>query len=705
MVVSAGPGAGLTSVALGLARAFQHLQMRVGFAKPLAQRHPADRGPERSTSLARSVLAAEVPDPLDDALLVEARASGDTQPLLERVVAQVQRAEAECDVVVIEGLVATAETAFAQSLNAELARALDAQVVMAVRAQRLNVDAVAAQVALQRPVFEQAQCELIGAVVNRVELPPGEGLEIAGTLLPEAPLPPVSTELHARFSAALEANSQTPLLGLVPDAPVLEAPRVRDLARALGATVWREGELDRRITGLSVAAMTVPNAVSGFLPGNLVITPGDRIDIILGVAMAALSGVRMAGLVLCGDLPPDPRLMAFCELGFATGLPVLQVKETTIRTAQAVSAMDREVPVDDGKRAELVMNSVAQGIDLPQLQAALSATHEAHLSPPAFRHSLIQQSRAAGRRIVLPEATEPRTLTAAALCAQRGLAECLLVGERARIEEAAQRLGICLGERMRIVDAPTAAERFVQGLVARRKHKGMTPAFAREALKDPVVLATMMVAEGEADGLVSGAEHTTADTVRPALQLIRTAPDAKLVSSVFFMCLPQQVVVYGDCAVNPDPSAEELADIALQSARSAETFGITPRVAMISYSTGDSGQGENVDKVRQATGLARQARPELLIDGPLQYDAAFDPDVARKKAPDSPVAGRATVFVFPDLNTGNTTYKAVQRSAQVVSIGPMLQGLAKPVNDLSRGALVDDIVFTIALTAIQASRS
>ena len=279
----------------------------------------------------------------------------------------------------------------------------------------------------------------------------------------------------------------------------------------------------------------------------------------------------------------------------------------------------------------------------------------------------------------------------------------MLLAKRDEVERVASAQGTDLPDAMEIVDPEEVRERYVAPMVELRKHKGLTEVMAAQQLEDNVVLGTMMLAQGEVDGLVSGAIHTTANTVRPALQLIKTAPDAKLISSVFFMLLPQQVVVYGDCAINPDPNAEELADIALQSAASAGAFGIEPRVAMISYSTGASGAGADVDKVRQATEIARERRPDLLIDGPLQYDAAFNEKVARLKAPDSKVAGRATVFVFPDLNTGNTTYKAVQRSANVVSIGPMLQGLRRPVNDLSRGALVEDIVYTIALTAIQAN--
>ncbi|MBF2933656.1 phosphate acetyltransferase, partial [Pseudomonas aeruginosa] len=301
-----------------------------------------------------------------------------------------------------------------------------------------------------------------------------------------------------------------------------------------------------------------------------------------------------------------------------------------------------------------------------------------------------------------PEGSEPRTVQAAAICQARGIARCVLLAKPDEVQAVAQAQGIVLPEGLEIIDPDLVRQRYVEPMVELRKGKGLNAPMAEQQLEDSVVLATMMLALDEVDGLVSGAIHTTASTIRPALQLIKTAPGYNLVSSVFFMLLPDQVLVYGDCAVNPDPSASDLAEIAVQSAASAQAFGIPARVAMISYSTGDSGSGVDVDKVREATRLAREQRPDLLIDGPLQYDAAAIASVGRQKAPNSPVAGQATVFIFPDLNTGNTTYKAVQRSADCVSVGPMLQGLRKPVNDLSRGALVEDIVYTIALTAIQA---
>ncbi|HYZ75452.1 MAG TPA: phosphate acetyltransferase, partial [Chthoniobacterales bacterium] len=493
------------------------------------------------------------------------------------------------------------------------------------------------------------------------------------------------------------------LIGVIPHNELLTFCRAIDVQRHLNATVIYPGEMEsRRVKSISLLARTVPNLLHTLTPGAMLATPADRSDVILAVSMAALSNVPLSGLILTGETELDHRMVEFCRPALATGLPLFRVETDSYSTANKLHQMSPEVPIDDLARIRSAMDHVAHHIDIDWLISHSKTKLEFRMSPAAFLYQLTEKARAANKRIVLPEGAEPRTVKAAVICAKRGIARCILLGVREEIERVARSEDVVLPPELEIIDPALSRSEYVHPLFELRKSKGLSLEMAASQLEDNVMLGTMMLARGEVDGLVSGAIHSTANTIRPALQIIKTRPKAKTVSSIFFMCLPEQVLVYGDCAVVPDPNAETLADIAIQSADSAAAFGILPRVAMISYSTGESGSGAGVEKVRTATKLAKAARPDLLIDGPLQYDAAFMPDVAKAKAPESPVAGRATVFIFPDLNTGNTTYKAVQRSANVISIGPMLQGLKRPVNDLSRGALVDDIVYTIALTALQA---
>jgi phosphate acetyltransferase len=477
---------------------------------------------------------------------------------------------------------------------------------------------------------------------------------------------------------------------------------MRDLVRHLHPQILHEGDMSRRIRDVAVFAQGIPGGIHALDTGRLVVVPGDRHEVIMAAYLTELSGTHLAGLLLSTGTAPDPRISQLTGATAAAGLPVLLVDDDSFQTAMRVRDLDPGLPVDDLERIEQVTGNVADALDPSWLESLTGVSRSQRLSPEAFRYQLAELARAADALVVLPEGTEPRTIRAAVACAERGIARCLLLGSPGEVAAKAAQLGLNLPEGVTVVDPRAVAERYVAPLVELRRHKGWSEDVAREHLADPVTVGTMMLQRGEVDGLVSGAVHTTASTVRPALQIIGPKPGARLVSSVLFMCLPDEVVVYGDCAINPQPDAGDLADIAIQSAASARLFGIEPRVAMISFSTGTSGTGSDVDKVAEATRIVRERQPDLLVDGPLQYDAAAIASVGQAKRPGSLVAGRASVFVFPDLDTGNTTYKAVQRSARVISIGPMLQGLAKPVNDLSRGALVEDIIYTIALTAIQA---
>ncbi|GAB7193334.1 phosphate acetyltransferase [Kineococcus sp. NUM-3379] len=693
LLVPTGHGAGLTSTCLGLVRALDARGVDVGYAKPLGQPR-AGTGPDRSAALVRLVSALDPAEPIAASRVGELLSRGDLDDLMEEVVAAVEPAQARHDVVVVEGLVPSEEQVYSGRVNNALATALDADVVLVGSAAPGGGDAadaerIAEAVAIAGGPYRSGEsARVVGAVVSRWPVP--ADLEDAATRA-------------GLLRAALERRG-VPLVGVVPLREALTHPRVCDLVRDLDVEVLTTGEQDRRIREVVVAAQAVPGMLPLLREGRLVLVPGDRHDVVLSVCLAALGGVRLAGLLLTAGVRMDPRVADLTRAAAATGLPILLSGASTYETASRVRDLDPEVPADDEERVRAVAATVAESLDPAWLAGLPTPSHTPRLSPAAFRRRLTTLARQSVRRIVLPEGLEPRTVQAAAVVAERGIARPVLLAPPAEVAAVAAGLGVELPGGVEVLDPAEHAERYVDVLVEARRHKGLRPEVARDLLADTVWLGTAMLQAGHVDGLVAGAVHTTADTVRPALQVVRTKPGAKLVSSVFFMCLPDDVVLYGDCAVNPDPGPEELADIALQSAASARAFGIEPRVAMISFSTGSSGAGEAVAKVAEATRIARERDPGLVIDGPLQYDAAAVASVARSKAPGSPVAGRATVFVFPDLNTGNTTYKAVQRNAGVVSIGPMLQGLARPVNDLSRGALVDDIVYTIALTAVQAAR-
>ncbi len=688
-IAPTGFGVGLTSISLGLVGALERSGLKVGFFKPIAQPHQGDLGPERSSELIARTHGLHSPKPL--ALTHVERMLGDGQldELLEEIISLYHQAAAGKDVVIVEGMVPTRQASYAARVNFHLAKSLDAEVILVSAPEQESLGELSDRVEIQAQLFGGPKDpKVLGLILNKVRSE--DGLEAYANRLKEL--------------SPLLKSEDFRLLGCIPWQDELNAPRTRDIADLLGARILNAGDYEqRRMLKIVLCARAVANTVQLLKPGTLVVTPGDRDDIILAASLAAMNGMPLAGLLLCSDFAPDPRIMELCRGALHSGLPVMTVSTGSYDTATSLNLLNKEIPVDDKERAETVANFVASHIDHEWLFTRCGTPRELRMSPPAFRYQLVQRAKAANKRIVLPEGSEPRTVKAAAICQARGIARCVLLAKPDEVYAVARAQGIELPEGLEILDPDLIRERYVGPMVELRKGKGLNAPMAAAQLEDTVVLGTMMLALDEVDGLVSGAIHTTANTIRPALQLIKTAPGYKLVSSVFFMLLPDQVVVYGDCAVNPDPTAVELAEIALQSAASASAFGIPPRVAMLSYSTGDSGTGEEVEKVREATRLARQQAPELLLDGPLQYDAAAIESVGRQKAPGSQVAGRATVFVFPDLNTGNTTYKAVQRSADCVSVGPMLQGLRKPVNDLSRGALVDDIVYTIALTAIQAA--
>ena len=757
-MVSTDTSCGLTSVSLGLVRALDREGLRVAFYKPVHQPelrsssghvHSSHQGmssdsdcednyediEDRSTHFLRATGNFDPPEPLAYTYAQNAlKSDEDMNVLLEAILEQYEEViqAKESSVVVVEGM--TPNRPGIEILNQKIAGALDAKVILVTsltegehedvaqfanlqsrrrRAPSMRTRLHRLEDKIERSMKAYGGDRLAGVIVNKVNSP-HQGIHLSRKSF-VMPTHDLRSEDIIRSTKLFSQNQQQGmrLLGAIPWSQKLLNVRTSDMARHLGTKVMYEGDMNRRRVGdICLVARNVSHMVDRLKRDTLIITPIDREDILLAACMAELNGVPLAGVVLTGDQgQPSKSVMMLCEKVIReTGMPLLTFHGDSYAAAATASAIDREVPKDDQTRMEKVMDRIASHLDVDTLRDALLSGHIDHnprLSPPAFMHQLVSRARKAGKRIVLPEGNDPRVIRAAVKCQDRGIAKCILLGDPDEVNRLARAQGITnMPSGLEILE-PTSElrEKYVASMVELRKHKGCTEEIARAQLEDITVLATMMLAVGEVDGLVSGAIHTTANTIRPALQLIKSRPNTPIVSSVFFMLLPDQVVLYGDCAINPDPSPVELASIAIESAESAKAFGIDARVAMISYSTGSSGKGSDVEKVREATSKVKELRPDILVDGPLQYDAASTMDVAKSKAPESPVAGQATVLVFPDLNTGNTTYKAVQRTANVVCVGPMLQGLRRPVNDLSRGALVDDIVFTIALTSIQAEQT
>lgn len=696
-------GVGLTSASLGVMQALDFIGIRANFLKPFAQEKYQNSS--HTAELIHQIYNRAKIQPIDSHTVSHQVAGGETDELLEQVISLHRQASLDADVVIVEGLVPSTHTSYAANLNAALAQALDARVILVTAADLTQPELTAEVIDNHlRPFGGIESQRAAGVLFMRSKGLPVETAQIPLVTDQSLRLTTQIVEFAQQLQqySPLIGTASFPIIGLVPFSPILSVPRTLDIMRSLGASWINEGQaISHRVQQTRLISGHIEYEINQLTAGTLLVTASDRCDVLLAASAATLIGTPLAGIVMCGEqLPPAP-IQGFMQQAYKAGLSVMQSPVNAFDTMRAIAEMGSEVPLDDRARAEHITRFVSSHIDSEWLKAECNITRKPRLTPSAFRHELVQKSIAANKRIVLPEGSEPRTVQAAVICQTRGIAQCILLAKPDEVREVANVRNITLPADLQIIDPDEIRDNYITAMVERRKGK-LDPLQAAAQLQDNVVLGTMMLALDEVDGLVSGAIHTTANTVRPAFQLIKTSAQYSLVSSVFFMLLPDEVYVYGDCAINPDPTAEELAEIAIQSAASAQQFGIEPRIAMISYSTGESGSGADVDKVRQATQIAQTRRPDLLIDGPLQYDAASVDSVGKQKAPHSKVAGQANVFIFPDLNTGNTTYKAVQRAANVVSVGPMLQGLNKPVNDLSRGALVDDIVFTIALTAVQA---
>jgi phosphate acetyltransferase len=676
---------GKSAVALGVLDALSRRVERVGVFRPIVRNDRATARGERDYVLDLLIAHEAVTLGYEECTGVTYDdVHADPVAALDTIVERYHRVAEQCDAVVIIGSDYTdVATPTELAYNARIAANLSSPILLVLNGADRTADDLVTLADIATGAISANHATLFAVVANRVTAPDPAGV---ATALTRAEVPAYA----------------------IPYDPLLSAPSVADLMPACDGTLVSGDPalLDREVLGLLVAGMTMPNVLDRLFEGAVVVTAGDRPEVVLGVLMAHLSAnfPQVSAIVLNGGIELPAQVARLLE-GIGATMPIIATDLATQETSAALTSVRGRLTVSSPRKIAAALALFAQHVDGVALLDRLDVSRTTAVTPLMFEHQLVDVAAGRRRHIVLPEGEEDRILRAADLLLRRGVADLTLLGDPIRISAQAASIGVDVSAAT-LLDPRTSelTDRFAEEYAERRKHRGIEPAEALVRVRDESYFGTCMVELGLADGMVSGAAHTTAHTIRPALEIVRTVPGVSVVSSVFFMCLENQVLVYGDCAVVPDPTAEQLADIAISSAATAAAFGIEPRVAMLSYSTGSSGAGSDVEKVSAATALVRDRAPDLLVEGPIQYDAAIDPAVARTKLPHSPVAGRATVFIFPDLNTGNNTYKAVQRSAGAVAIGPVLQGLRKPVNDLSRGATVRDIVNTVAITAIQAQQ-
>jgi phosphate acetyltransferase len=695
-ITSAEGHSGKSSIALGVLDTLMREIEHVGVFRPIA-RSITERDYVLDLLLAHDGVELEY-DECVGATYEEVH--DDPDAALSRIVERFKAVEAKCGAVVIVGSDYTDVGSPTElSFNARIAANLGAPVLLVLTGRSVDesrgrtADEMRQIAELTVPELAAAHASILAVVANRAD---------------EDHLDEISAAVSAVATASVAAVGveQTIPAWAIPEDPFLVAPTVQGIMEAVEGTLLQGDPalLAREALGVVIAAMSMENSLPRLTEGAIVVIPGDRSEMLLAALTAHASDTfpSLAGLVLNGGFELSPvitRLIA----GLDHTLPIITTEFGTYPTAQRITQTRGRLAADSERKRDIALALFEKHVDARVLFDALSVGRSGAVTPLMFEYGLIERARSASKHIVLPEGTDDRILRAAGTLLSRGVARLTILGDESDIRARAAGLGVDISTASILSPFdPELRERFAVEYARVRSHKGMTVETARDVVTDVSYFGTMMVHLGLADGMVSGAAHTTAHTIKPGFEIIKTMKDVSVVSSVFFMALSDRVLVYGDCAVVPDPTSEQLADIAISSAGTADQFGIDPRVAMLSYSTGSSGAGADVEKVRAATALVRERRPDLFVDGPIQYDAAADAAVGESKMPGSQVAGRATVFIFPDLNTGNNTYKAVQRSAGAVAVGPVLQGLNKPINDLSRGALVRDIVNTVAITAIQA---
>ncbi|MDR3346679.1 MAG: phosphate acetyltransferase [Campylobacteraceae bacterium] len=616
-------------------------------------------------------------------------ANGKLNELMQSLISQFKALEREYDFVICEGIARSLLSSTLDfDINLEIAKNLGTPLVNLLNGKNLSSAEIIDKMRIELGAIKKVGCNHFNTFVNRLDEDVLKNLE----------------------NDIKQLSVQHPSIYLLPEVEELNSPTIEEIKNALGCkfVFGKDDDLKRVVKQPKVISTTIDNMLPYLQEGDLIITGGDRSDIILGVLTANNSGTypTLAGILLIGDLLPKESFLKLIEGFQKIPLPILSTSGDTLSAALKARDVPAQITKTSDRKIALAMGLFSSRVDTKDIEEHIDAdNNQAAMTPIMFEYNLFETARKNKKKIVLPESGDDRILRAAEIIIRRDVADIILLGKEAEINQKAANLGIDISKAT-IIDPFTSPllEKYTKDFYELRKSKGITIELAKDAMQGSSYFGTMMVYSGDADGMVSGAIHTTSDTIRPALQIIKTKPGISIISSIFFMCLDTKVLVYGDCAVNKDPTAAELAEIAISSADTAKSFGIEPKIAMLSYSTGNSGEGADVEKVKEAVKLVKEKRPDLMVEGPIQYDAAIDPTVAKTKLPNSKVAGQATVFIFPDLNTGNNTYKAVQRSSNAVAVGPVLQGLKKPVNDLSRGCLVADIVNTVAITAIQADQ-
>lgn len=684
---------GKSLVSLGIMNLLLRRTSRVGVFRPIIEAKSASEH-DKNIELLRSYFKLKIPYEETYAFLEhEANnllGQGHFDAFMDTVIEKYKALESKCDFILCIGSdLEGDETAFEFDLNAQIAKNLGCPVLIVTRADERDLEHIKNSIHVTFDAFENLGVKVLGTIVNRTR---EEYVDELGEFITNT------------------ITSEEPIVSIIPADPRLSSPTIREIVEQCNAEVLLgHDELDGLAYEYTVAAMWIRNFLKYITNRALIITSGDRDGILLSTMLAhnSKSYPGLAGIVLSGGIRPADDVMELLN-GLEHIIPVLSVKTNTYDTAQMIANVRSYITGDNPRKIQRSLELFEEYIDTERILSEFTRVQPKGMTPRMFTYNLVEKAKSNKQHIVLPEGEDERILRAAEILINRDIVDLTILGNPDKIVADIRRLGLKLDtDRLNLLDPNNAPQfnDYAQTLVERRKHKGLALDAALDMMRDVSYFGTMMVFKGDADGMVSGAAHTTAHTIRPSLQFVKTKPGVSVVSSVFFMALDDRVLVYGDCAVNPNPTADQLAEIAISSAETAMVFGIEPRIAMLSYSTGASGSGADVDKVREATQIAQERRPDLILEGPMQYDAAVAKDVAAKKMPGSEVAGRATVLIFPDLNTGNNTYKAVQRETGAIAIGPVLQGLRKPVNDLSRGALVEDIVNTVVITAIQAQNA